>query len=58
MSKESRLSLRQSLMGISPEELSLRRQATFLEILTTEENYVNDLQLVINVRPLFYPSVL
>lgn len=34
-------------MGISTEEMALRRQATFLEILQTEENYVKDLELVI-----------
>ena len=49
MAKEARQSLRQSLMGISTEEMALRRQATFLEILQTEENYVKDLELVIEV---------
>lgn len=42
--------MRLSLRGMSSEEMALRRQATFAEILQTEENYVKDLQLVIDVR--------
>ena len=52
MSSPVRQSMRLSLRGISSEEMALRRQATFAEILQTEENYVKDLQLVIDVRHL------
>lgn len=54
MSEEARQSLRLSLRGISKEEMAIRRQATFIEIMETEENYVKDLQLGVEVRTLFY----
>lgn len=50
MATPQRQSLRQSLLGCTTEEITLRRQTIFLEILQTEENYVRDLQLVGEVR--------
>jgi hypothetical protein len=55
MTAPIRQSLRQSLLGMSTEERSFRRQSIFLEILDTETNYINDLQLVIEVRTLDLP---
>lgn len=41
---------RQSVMGMKGEELVMRRRAILDEILITEEHYVRDLKLAIEVR--------